>query len=133
MVQTARPAVTMRLIMGVEYRVDDQKIEIILGENYSVGEVIDATERALEQAHKPLPILVDVTKSTEYQKEGALAQYADFLSTQHALIVPRLALVVAQAVRYGIARQLGAYLELKGIESLPFYDRDQAIHWLLNP
>ena len=118
-------------IMGVKYNIDNEKIELFLENNFSIDDVINSTQKALDQITSPLPILVDVSHSAELKTAEELNKFANFLSHQKDKIVPRLAIVVAQAVRYGTGRQVGAYLEMRDIENKPFYDRSQAIAWLL--
>lgn len=117
--------------MGVNFIVDDEKIELKLENQYTHNEVIDALSKALEIAPHPLPILVDVTDSSELKDAEELSAFARFLAGRRVDIVPRLAVVVSQEIRYGIARQLGAYLEMAGVKAKPFYDRNQAMDWLL--
>jgi hypothetical protein len=117
--------------MGVRFIVDDEKLELKLENEYTHIDVIDALSKALDMTTQPLPVLVDVTKSYELKDTHELSVFARFLAGRREEIVPRLAVVVSQEIRYGIARQLGAYLEMGGIKARPFYERDQAMDWLL--
>jgi hypothetical protein len=116
--------------MSVKYTIDNEKIELLLENNFSIGEVVSSTQKALNKTTSPLPILVDVSHSAELKSVEELEKFVDFLNQNKDKIVPRLAIVVAQPVRYGTGRQIGVYLETAGIESKPFYDRNQALAWL---
>ncbi len=116
--------------MGVRFNIDKDKIELILEYNFSVDDVIQKADRAISQTVSPLPILVDTTNSYEIKPEEDLEKFAKYLGTKKDHIVPRLAILVSHAVRFGIGRQVGAYLEYHGIESEPFYDKVEALNWL---
>lgn len=117
--------------MGVNFIVDEDKIELKLENEYTHLDVIKGLSKALDSISYPVPILVDVTKSSELKDTEELSAFAKYLAGRRKEIIPRLAVVVGEEVRYGIARQLGAYLELGDIKAMPFYDRSQAIEWLL--
>ncbi len=117
--------------MSVKYNIDNDKIELLLENSFSIDEVLSTTQEALNKITSPLPILVDVTRSEELKSGQELEKFAQFLRSNKDKITPRLAIVVAQAVRYGTGRQVGAHLEMGGIVSKPFYDKNQALVWLL--
>ncbi len=116
--------------MNVRFNIDKDKIELILENNFLVDDVIHVADIAISQTDSPLPLLVDVTHSNELKSGEELKKFADFLGRKKDYIVPRVAVLVSQVVRFGTGRQVGTYLELCGIDSRPFYDRLEALKWL---
>jgi predicted neutral ceramidase superfamily lipid hydrolase len=116
--------------MGVRFNIDKDKIELILEYNFSVDDVIHTADDAISQTVSPLPILVDTTNSYETKPQEDLEEFANYLGTKREHIVPRVAILVSHEVRFGIGRQVGAYLELNDIENKPFYDKVEALDWL---
>ncbi len=117
--------------MSVKYNIDNDKIELLMEDSFSIDEILSTIQEALNEITSPLPILVDVTRSEELKSGQELEKFAQFLRSKKDKITPRLAIVVTQTVRYGTGRQVGTYLEMCGIESKPFYDKNQALVWLL--
>ncbi len=75
-------------------------------------------------------VLVDVTASEEIPPVEVIERISSMLSAGREKLGPRIAILVAHTVRYGMARQLGMLLEYAGILSQPFYDRKSAVEWL---
>ena len=118
--------------MSVNCKIDSEKIEILFENNFSLSEMITAVQEALDQAKKPLPILINASNSTDMKSEVEIREFSKFLNRNKSRFIPRIAILVVQEVRYGTARQIGAFFEMGGIESEPFYSRDDAIVWLLS-
>ena len=117
--------------MSVKYKIDSEKIEILFKNNFSIADLLDTVQKALDQTSTPLPILVNSSNSTEIKSEEQLLEFVRFLSQNKEKIVPRIAIYAIQTVRYGTARQIGTYFEMDGIKSEAFYNRNDAINWLL--
>ncbi len=86
----------------------------------------------IEDEHLPSNslVLINVTDSEEIPPLEVIEQISSILSGGRKKLGSRIAIVVAQTVRYGRARQLGMLLEYAGIQSQPFYDRKTAVEWL---
>ena len=117
--------------MGVRFNIDNEKIEVVLENNFSVDDAISVVEDAISQISSPLPLLADVTHSTELNPAQDLERFADFLGKKRNNFGPRVAILVAHKVRYGTGRQIGAHFGMHDIDSHPFYDKTQALKWLL--
>ena len=61
---------------------------------------------------------------------AAVERVAGIIAQSSSGFSGRVAVLVGEKLRYGRARQLGAFLSGYGISSEPFYIRDDAIRWL---
>ena len=86
----------------------------------------------IEDEHLPANslVLINVMDSEEIPPVEVIERIASILSAGREKLGTRIAILVAQTVRYGRARQLGMMLEYAGILSQPFYDRKTAVAWL---
>jgi hypothetical protein len=75
------------------------------------------------------PILVDGRQVETLPDKEMLIAFAQ----HHARRLPghRLAYLMNAGVGYGVAREIGTYIELKGVEVESFVDEDEARDWLL--
>ena len=76
------------------------------------------------------PLLIDVSASETLPPGEALQAIASILATSCDRLGARIAVLVATPVRYGLARQLGAWLDPCGLSVRPFHERAAAVEWL---
>ncbi|UCD25029.1 MAG: hypothetical protein JSW51_03655 [Gemmatimonadota bacterium] len=74
--------------------------------------------------------MINVTDSEEIPALDVIRLIAATLNANSDKVATRLAVLLANEVRYGRARQLGVLLEAGGIESEPFYEKEAAVEWL---
>jgi hypothetical protein len=77
--------------------------------------------------HRSVPLLIDVTESAVLPKSVQLRRIGEAIVRHQGQDNLPVAVCVAQTVRYGLARQLGVFLETAGIELRPFTDREAAV------
>jgi len=78
----------------------------------------------------PAPMIVDLSSSAANPSASQVAERAECLSTLRPAIKPRCALVVGDALRFGLARMFGAHADNYGIEAEVFWDETSARLWL---
>ncbi len=118
--------------MGILHRIDGDIVEIIVAGHFSIDELLTGFRLMIEDEHLPPDslVLINVTDSEELPPFEVIKQISMTLSAGSKKLGSRIAIVVAQTVRYGRARQLGMLLEYAGLQSQPFYDRKTAVEWL---
>jgi hypothetical protein len=118
--------------MGILHRTDGDIVEIIVAGHFSIDELLTGFRLMIEDEHLPPNslVLINVTDSEEIPPFEVIKQISMILSAGSKKLGSRIAIVVAQTVRYGRARQLGMLLEYAGLQSQPFYDRKTAVEWL---
>jgi hypothetical protein len=118
--------------MGILHRIDGDIVEIIVAGHFSIDELLNGFRLMIEDEHLPPNslVLINVTDSEEIPPFEVIKQISMILSAGSKKLGSRIAIVVAQTVRYGRARQLGMLLEYAGLQSQPFYDRKTAVEWL---
>ncbi|MGC1454484.1 MAG: hypothetical protein WA946_04780 [Nitrospirota bacterium] len=118
--------------MGILHRIDGDIVEIIVAGHFSIDELLTGFRLTIEDEHLPPNslVLINVTDSEEIPPFEVIKQISMILSAGSKKLGSRIAIVVAQTVRYGRARQLGMLLEYAGLQSQPFYDRKTAVEWL---
>jgi hypothetical protein len=118
--------------MGILHRTDGDIVEIIVAGHFSIDELLAGFRLMIEDEHLPPNslVLINVTDSEEIPPFEVIKQISMILSAGSKKLGSRIAIVVAQTVRYGRARQLGMLLEYAGLQSQPFYDRKTAVEWL---
>jgi len=118
--------------MGIQHHIEGDIVELILAGHFSIDALLTGFRVMLEDEHLPPKslVLINVTESEEIPPLEVIERIASILSAGRGKLGPRLAILVAQTVRYGRARQLGMMLEYVGIVSQPFYDRKTAVEWL---
>jgi hypothetical protein len=100
--------------------------------HFSIDELLTGFRLMLEDEHLPSNslVLINVMASEEIPPLEVIERLSSILSAGREKLGSRIAILVAQTVRYGRARQLGMLLEYAGILSQPFYDRKTAVEWL---
>ena len=118
--------------MPVVRQFSDGRIEIALSGKLTPEELFGAFTGSLDDPGAPsgAGLLIDVTASDTLPPSQALRGIAKIIAQRAEKLRGRMAVLVAHEVRYGLARQLGAWLEQDGIDVRPFHDRDEAITWL---
>jgi hypothetical protein len=118
--------------MGLQHRIDDGVVEMVVAGRFSVDELLAGFREMLEDEDLPPDalVLINGTASEVLPPYEVMERIASTLTGGREKLGTRLAFLVAHTVRFGKARQLGALLEPAGIFSQPFYDREEAIRWL---
>ena len=118
--------------LGIHHRIDGDIVEITVAGHFSIDELLTGFRLMLEDENLPSksPVLVNVSDSEEVPPLEVIEQISSILSAGREKLGSRIAILVAHAMRYGRARQLGMLLEYAGILSQPFYDRKTAVEWL---
>jgi len=118
--------------MGIQHRIDGNIVELIISGQLSIDDLLAGFCLMLDDEHLPSQalVLINVTASEVIPPIEVIERIASILSAGRKKLGRRLAILVAQTVRYGRARQLGMMLEFAGIVSQPFYDRKTAVEWL---
>ena len=118
--------------MPVQHRIDGTIVEMVLAGSFSIEELLAGLRRMLEDERLPenASVLINVTESEVIPPAHVAKQVASVIAGGRERLGPRLAVVVAHSVRFGIARQLGVWLESSGLTLEPFYQRAEAVAWL---
>jgi hypothetical protein len=127
--------------MAITHRIEGDYAEIIIDGNFLSEELFDGFEalfsavakqpRTGEGSENPgVHLLINVTASEELPPMGAVERVAGIIAHSNSGFSGRVAVLVGEKLRYGRARQLGAFLSGYGISSEPFYIREDAIRWL---
>lgn len=119
--------------MGITHQINEDIVEIIVQGQLTIEELLSGFRRVLADDDLPRQarVLINVTASDVIPSVEAMHRIAAVLCSRRERVAPRLAVLVTHAVRFGKARQLGAMLEFEGLAVQPFYDRSQALLWLL--
>ena len=121
--------------MAVTFRVEPDHLELKLVGPVALDDVIANLDAGLQQpaVEAPVRLLIDVTASELVPDQDGLRRIATLISTDFASREGRVAVLVAEELRFGLARQIGAYLENHGIAARPFWERSAALSWLQSP
>lgn len=118
--------------MPTGYLLQENLLELAFEGRFTTTDALSALDQgvaATTPGSRP-NVLIDVTRSRELQELGELRELARGFAEQSDALGRRVAVLVVEPVRYGIARQLGALLDQHGFESRAFRDRDEALTWL---
>ena len=127
--------------MAITHQIENNYAEIIINGHFSTEQLYDGFEELLSIVRKQagasdveegmgVHLLINVTSSEELPPMGAVERVAGIIAQSSSGFSGRVAVLVGEKLRYGRARQLGAFLSGYGISSEPFYIRDDAIRWL---
>ena len=127
--------------MAITHHIEDDHVEIVIDGHFSTEELFDSFEELLSAVKKlagnsdgekgmGVHLLINVTSSEELPPMGAVERVAGIIAQSSSGFSGRVAVLVGEKLRYGRARQLGAFLSGYGISSEPFYIRDDAVRWL---
>ena len=119
--------------MGIATQLNKDYTELIISGRIAtdllytaIGDIIN---ESLLRRHSGF--LINVTESDILPPFSVMERLADIIGSTGKGKIMRVAILVAHEVRYGRARQLGIFLEKYDIAASPFYDRADAITWLL--
>ncbi|MHB0915070.1 MAG: hypothetical protein ACYC5A_08865 [Thermoleophilia bacterium] len=118
--------------MGVEYHIEGELVELRVAGDFTIDELLDGFRSMLAEESLPAraQVIIDVTASQVIPSAAVIEQIAAIIDSAREKLAPRLAVLVAQEVRIGKARQLGFMLQGAGIQVEPFYDREAAVNYL---
>ena len=117
---------------NVSYSLSESVLEVTVEGHYTAEEELAFIGRGLASipsGAKPR-VLVDVTRSREYQSSPHFEQLATLLGRYAGSLDGRIGVVVSDPVRFGGARQISSLVERYGLEVRPFKDRGAAVDWL---
>jgi hypothetical protein len=119
--------------MPIGHEVRGPLLWIVVDGEYDDAELRAAWDGAFaDPAYRPgMPALIDSRKSLANPSREVLAKRAEFLAGLRDRIGPRLAFLVGDALRFGLARMVGAFTEPGGLEIQVFEDARRAEAWLL--
>ena len=75
-------------------------------------------------------VLIDVTRSEESKPLPDFERLAMLFGVYAGSLDGRIAILVSDTVRFGIARQFSSIIERYGLEASPFGNRGTALDWL---
>lgn len=118
--------------MSIHHQTNNGIVEIFIRGQISRDDLFAGFEKMVNDNDLPrgVHILINVTKSSKLPPLAAVERVASILGRSNRKFSKRVAVLVSERVRYGRARQLGAFLERYGTISQPFYDLEAAIAWL---
>ena len=118
--------------MPVLHSINGKIAKIIVTGHFTIDELLAGFQETLNDGllTSGTHILVDVTKSEELPSYVVINQIAAVLSDNQNRFSGRMAILVSQTVRYGIARQLSTLLDSNNIDARPFYIYKEAMDWL---
>ena len=115
-VSWSRTAGTLRIVVSGQYGIDD--VEHALGEaSTSESLPFDA-------------MILDLTRSRETRTAEELRSFAKKLGKHRRTISGRCAILVADSMRFGLARMLQVYSESHGVVVRPFREPDRVTQWI---
>jgi hypothetical protein len=119
--------------MSVNYKLNEDVIEMILSGTTTPDEVIKAFHQALENESTPEEffILLDVRNSTSLatRPTAEIIRVAEYLGPFQDR-VKRCAVLATENVHFGLSRLGAVYSETAGVMTSVFRDKDEALAWL---
>ncbi len=116
--------------MGIRYEHRDGLAELTIEGEVSVSAIVDRLEGCRDDETCPGPLLINVAESLVLPVGPELRRIGEAIVKRQRVDKAPVAVWVTRTVRYGLARQLGIFLEAEGIPLEPFTDRDEAVAWL---
>jgi hypothetical protein len=119
----------------IRHEVRGSLLWMIVDGPYDDAELRASWQSAFEDPafREGMPALVDSRKSVANPSRDDLVERAEFLAGLRDRIGPRLAFVVGDALRFGLARMVAVFAEESGLEIQVFEDARRAEAWLLEP
>jgi hypothetical protein len=119
----------------ISHEVRGALLWIVVDGDYDDAELHAAWQRAFADPafRDGMPALIDSRKSLANPSRELLVERAEFLAGLRTRIGPRCAFLVADALRYGLARMVAVFTEQSGLEIRVFEDARRAEAWLLEP
>lgn len=119
--------------MAIRHEIRGPLLWIIVEGEYDDAELHAAWERAFADPafRAGMPALIDSRSTLAAPSRAGVAERAAFLAGLRPRIGPRCALLVGDALRYGLGRMLAAFAEQSGLEIEVFEDPRRAEAWLL--
>jgi len=116
----------------IRHEVRGPVLWIVVDGHYDDAELHASWQRAFADPsfRDGMPALVDSRKSLANPSRELLVERAEFLAGLRDRIGPRLAFVVGDALRFGLARMVAAFAEQSGLEIQVFEDPRHAEAWL---
>lgn len=118
--------------MAVSYRIDEDLVEIVVVGEVTVDDVIGQIHASVQDPdlRPPTHLLLNVTESELLPHKEDVPRLAAALAAVQHQMGGRIAVLVAHPVRFGLARQISAFLRGDGVQLMPFLEREQACLWL---
>ena len=121
------------LASGVRWWLEDRVLVLRNGVRFTTEDLAQALAEAAQTTvfDGPLPLMWDNRLSAELTSSQEIRARADRFAELHAQFGPRIAMVVADAVHYGLARMGGSFVEFAGGFELEVFDTPaEAMAWL---
>ena len=107
--------------MAITHQIENNYAEIVIDGHFSTEELFDGFEELLTAVGKKasssegeegmsVHLLINVTSSEELPPMGAVERVAGIIAQSSSGFSGRVAVLVGEKLRYGRARQLGAFL-----------------------
>lgn len=118
--------------MSVSHNIKGNIAVINIEGHFTLDELLDGFRQTLNDndLKQNTHIMINGSKSKELPPTEILLKISEILCEGKDKFSCRLAILVSQNVRFGMARQLGAFLDSHNVSTRPFYDHDEAVEWL---
>lgn len=121
--------------MGLAYQLADGVVRFVTtgGVEYSDGVRVLRDGLAAAAAADPVTpwgLLFDIRESAESRSGDELRNIADLIAACRRMLSGRAAVVVADPLRYGLARMFGVFMEHLGLAARVFDDPAAAEDWV---
>lgn len=116
---------------SVRWEVEDSILIIVSGRRFTTDLLAEAFRDALKTVgvSLPLKVLFDNRLSEEHADADEIRLRAELLA-KHPELGPRAAVVVSDALHYGLARMGSVHASAAGLEVRVFEDYGEAMTWL---
>jgi len=121
------------LASGVRWWLEDCVLVLRNGVHFTTEDLVQVFSEAAQSRvfDGPLPVLWDNRLSAVLTSSQEIRSRADRFAQLSELFGPRVAMVVADAVHYGLARMGGSFVELAGGFELEVFETpEEAMAWL---
>jgi hypothetical protein len=117
---------------GVRWWLEDRVLVVRTGEHFTTQDLTQAFMEAVQSTvfDGPLPVLFDNRHSAERATGQEIRARAERIGAHPQLFGPRIAVVVSDALHYGLARMGGSFAEPAGLDVQVFQTPDEAMAWL---
>lgn len=118
--------------MSVTFQVKDDIAEINIVGQCEPDELCGGFQNLLasEELTPNTHMLVNVGDSDTLPPPEAIERIAFIIGSGREKFSKRVSVFVTKEVRFGLARQLSAYLDSFDLVARPFYDHQDALDWL---
>lgn len=118
--------------MTVSYSLSESLLEVTVEGDFTVEEAFAVFQQGLASipTHEKPGVLIDVTRSAKLASFSELQRLAGLFGLHADSLGGRIGVLVEKPIRYGLARQFGAFVESHGLKVVPFENRETAVDWV---